>query len=238
MREWESNPFQDSLAVVAEIALRTTGAQGYAFFQKAGSTGAFIRLAAGGGVIPAGNAEEERALLEYPLHTDTDIVASVAFAFSSEAEALQSRPRLERIAEAIQRVWEAATAKSFTKLADRVADLEARLMDSKVADRARGLLISKSDGDPAEAIARHVEAVLRPTQIHRILEQVLSELEDEIDERRLMAEAKQILQAVDRLSEEQAHTRLRVMSRKSRKRLKEVAQQVIQDQRLLQGRSA
>jgi AmiR/NasT family two-component response regulator len=66
----------------------------------------------------------------------------------------------------------------------------------------------------------------------------LSELEDEIDERRLMAEAKQILQAVDRLSEEQAHTRLRVMSRKSRKRLKEVAQQVIQDQRLLQGRSA
>jgi AmiR/NasT family two-component response regulator len=230
MREWESSPFHNSLGVLAQIALRTTGAQGYAFYQKAGLTGHPIRLAAGGAVIPQGNVEEERALLLYPLRTDADIVASVAFVFSSEAEALESRSRLERIAETIQRVWAAATAERFANLADRIADLEARLMDSKVADRARGLLTSEPNSDAVEIIARHVDGVLRPTQTRRILEQVLCELEGEIEERRLVAEAKEILRAEYRLSEEQAHTRLRVLSRKSRKRLKDVAQQVIEDQ--------
>jgi AmiR/NasT family two-component response regulator len=237
MHEWESNPFQNSLAVLAQIAVRATGAQGYAFFQK-NSTGAVIRLAAGGETIPRGNAEEELALLEYPLRADAEIVASVAFAFASEVEASQARPRLDRIAETIQRVWAAAAKEDYAHLADRVADLEARLMDSKVADRAHGLLIGESDGDLAEAIARHVDGVLHPTQTRRILEQVLCELEDEIEERRLVAEAKRILQAVERVSEEQAHSRLRLLSRKSRKRLKDVARQVIEDRRLLKGKSA
>jgi AmiR/NasT family two-component response regulator len=99
-------------------------------------------------------------------------------------------------------------------------------------------LTNETNSDPAEAIARHVDGVLRPTQTRRILEQVLSEMEEEIEERRLVGEAKQILQALHRVSEEQAHTRLRLLSRQSRKRLKEVAQQVIEEQHLLKGKSA
>jgi hypothetical protein len=55
-------------------------------------------------------------------------------------------------------------------------------IDSKIADRARGFLANETNSDPAEAIAGHVEGVLRPTQTRRILEQVWCELEDEIEE--------------------------------------------------------
>jgi len=178
------------------------------------------------------------ALVEYPLRTDGILRASVAFAFPNDAEALQARPRLDRIAATIQRIWAAAATEKYANLIDRLADLEAQLMDSKIADRARGLLMNAANSEPAEAIARHVEGVLRPTQTRRILEQVLSELEYEIEERGLVAEAKRILQAAYRVSEEEAHSRLRLLSRQSRKRLKEVAQQVIEDQRHLHGKSA
>ena len=111
-------------------------------------------------------------------------------------------------------------------------------MDSKIADRARGFLANETTFDPAEAIARHVEGVLRPSQTRRMLEQVLCELEDEIEERRVVAEAKQILQALYRMSEQQANTQLRLLSRKSRRCLKEVARQVIDEQHLPKGKSA
>lgn len=243
MRTWESRPFQNSLEVLAQVALRTTGAQGYAFFQKSRATDSWILLAGGGAVIPAALPQARPdgsvpALVAYPLRTDGVLSASLAFALPNEAETLQAKPQLDQIAATVQRIWAAAATERYAELVDRVADLEARLMDSKIADRARGLLTNETNSDPAEAIARHVDGVLRPTQTRRILEQVLSEMEEEIEERRLVGEAKQILQALHRVSEEQAHTRLRLLSRQSRKRLKEVAQQVIEEQHLLKGKSA
>jgi len=58
----------------------------------------------------------------------------------------------------------------------------------------------------------------------------VSELEQEIEERRLAGQAKQILQTIQGISEEQSHAQLRLLSRKSRRRLKEVAEQVIREQ--------
>lgn len=230
MRTWESNPFQNSLAALAQVALHTAGAQGYMFFQKTGA-GDVIVLTAGEGVIPQlKSSGEERTLLEYPLFTDGDFTVAVAFAFLTDAEARRACPRVDAIVASIQRIWVAAQKETYAPLVDRVANLEARLMDSKVADRAKGLLNSEPNADLADAIARHVDGVLRPTQTRRILEQALSDLQDEIEERRVVAEAKQIIQANCRVSEEQAHTRLRLLSRKSRKRLKDVAQRVIEDQ--------
>ncbi len=230
MRTWESNPFRNSLAALAQVALHTAGAQGYMFFQKTGA-GDMIVLSAGGGVIPQLNSTgEERTSLEYPLFTDGDFTAAVAFAFLSGAEARRACPRLDAIAASIQRIWAAAQKEPYAPLIDRVAHLEARLIDSKVADRAKGLLTGEPHPGLADAIARHVDGVLRPTQTRRILEQALSDLQDEIEERRVVAEAKEIIQATCRVSEEQAHTRLRLLSRKSRKRLKDVAQQVIEGQ--------
>jgi hypothetical protein len=237
MREWETKPFQNSLETLAEIALRETGAQGYAFFERSTVTGSLILLAGGGAIIPEVTPPARTpALVEYPLRINEVINASVAFAFATEAEGAQSRPQLDRIAATIQTIWAAAAAaEGYSDLIDRVANLETRLMDSKISDRARGFLTNRTDADPAAAIARHVNVVLRPTQTRRILEQVLSELEQEIEERQLAAQAKQILQTLYGISEEQAHAQLRLVSRKSRRRLKDVAQQVIEEQHSLNG---
>jgi hypothetical protein len=144
-------------------------------------------------------------------------------------------PQRDRIAATMQTIRVAAAEDRYLRLVERLADLEARLMDSKIADRVRGYLADETDSDPSEAIARHVETVLRPTRTRIVLEQALSELEEEIEERRLVGQAKRIMQASDSVSEEEAHIELRLRSRKSRKPLKDVARQVIEDRRLVKG---
>ena len=141
----------------------------------------------------------------------------------------------DRIAATMQAIRAAAAEDRYSRLVERLAELEARLMDSKIADRVRGYLEDQTDSDPTEAIVRHVETVLRPTRTRIMLEQVLSELEEEIEERRLVGQAKRIMQARDSVSEEQAYIELRLRSRKSRKPLKDVARQVIENGQLVKG---
>ena len=102
----------------------------------------------------------------------------------------------------MQAVSKAVAADMYAQLADRLAGSEARLLDSKIADRVRGYLTSEAESDLTEAVIRHVETVLRPKRTRVLLEQALSELEEEIEERQLVGEAKQILQARDSVSEE------------------------------------
>jgi AmiR/NasT family two-component response regulator len=234
----EVKPFQNSLEALAQIACHGSGAEGYAFFQRNSGTGSLTRVAGGSAVIPESRPDGAPAFIEYALGSDGVASGSLVFSFSSDAHAQQARAQLDRIAATIRTIWAASATENYADLVGRVADLETRLMDSKIADRARGLLTAEAGSDPAEAIARHVDGVLRPTPTRRILEQVLSELEEEIEERRLVAEAKQILQHLHQVSEEQAHTQLRLRSRKSRTRLKLVARQVIEEQRLLRTENA
>ena len=81
--------------------------------------------------------------------------------------------------------------------------------------------------DPLEAMVNHVRTVVRPGVAIRALESILKELEDELEERRVTGQAKALLQATHSLSENQAYTHLRVLSRKSRRPLKDVAMDVI-----------
>jgi hypothetical protein len=93
MGDWETKAFGNSLETLAQIALRETGAQGYAFFERSGVSGSLILLARGGAVVPQVTPPARTpALVEYPLRTNEAINASVAFAFGTEAEAAQSRP--------------------------------------------------------------------------------------------------------------------------------------------------
>jgi hypothetical protein len=133
----------------------------------------------------------------------------------------------------MQTIGTTAAVDRYMLLVERLADLEARLMDSKIADRVQGYLADETDSDPSEAIARHVETVLRPTRTRVLLEQTLSELQEEIEERRIVGQAKRIMQANDSVSEEQAHIELRLRSRKSRKPLKDVARQVIENRQFV-----
>jgi len=66
-----------------------------------------------------------------------------------------------------------------------------------------------------------------------MLEQRLRELEEEIAERKLTTQAKVVLQSAYGMSEEQAHLHLRTISRRSRKPLREIAREVIEEKNSL-----
>jgi hypothetical protein len=151
----------------------------------------------------------------------------LAFAFHDDAHLREVRPQLDRIAGTIEAVWRAAHAvEEYSQLANHVTELETSLMDAKIADRTLGFLVTRGH-DPIEGIVRHVEGVLRETPTRRTLQQISQELEEEVEERRLVGRAKLILQKAQKMSEEEAHAHLRVVSRKSRRRLKDVAREVI-----------
>jgi hypothetical protein len=116
----------------------------------------------------------------------------------------------------------------YARSAARIGELETALADSKIADRARGLLANHvRDTDAIDTIVRHVESVLRPSQLRTALDQRTKEIEQELAEREMAARAKAVLQKRYGMSEDQAHVHLRLVSRQSRKRLRDVARDVL-----------
>jgi len=134
------------------------------------------------------------------------------------------------MAHAIEAVWTAAqiTAR-YSELASHVADLEARLLDARISDRVRGLLSHPGSPDALDAIVRHVDGVLNPKTGRRTLEKLSEELEEQVEERRLTNRAKTILQVVHGMSEEQAHIHLRRTSSRTRRKIRDIAQDLIQN---------
>jgi len=225
-RKAKQKPFQNSLSALAQVALRETGAEGYALFRKSSDGDRLVRHDSGGADIAEDAVTSGRSgVVVYKLGGD----GVLAFAFGEEPKSRQVRLELDRIAASIEAVWTAAqTAGRYSELASEVADLETRLLDSKIADRVRGYLSNRGEASPVDAIARHVEGVLRPASTGRVLEQLTKDLEEEVEERRLTNRAKAILQSVHGMSEEQAHMHLRQTSRKTRKKLKDVAVDLIE----------
>jgi hypothetical protein len=225
----ETKPFQNSLSALAQVAMFQTGADGYALFRRIPDTRTLVRQDSCGTVIT------EDALERDPGNTNSSIVTYalgteglLAFAFHDQERFRELRPVLDRISGTIEAVWRAAHVRErYAQLATQVAELESCLMDSKIADRARGHLLNHAESTPVELIVRHVEGVLRERSTRRILEQIARELEEEVEERRLAGRAKAILQSVQGMSEEDAHAHLRLVSRNSRRRLKDVAREVI-----------
>ena len=213
-------PFQNSLNALAQMAQYQAGAEGYAFFRRNPETAALVRGDADGVVIGEESVVARHANLDvYPIDDKGSIFALV---FSGA-----NRLRPERILKTIGAVWEAAqNAGQYSQLANELAELETRLLDSKIADRVRGVFSNPETG-AAEAIARHVEGVLRPPPARKLLEQLSHDLEQEVEERRLTKRAKSILQSLHGMSEEQAHAHLRKTSRQSRRPLRDIAVDVI-----------
>ena len=135
--------------------------------------------------------------------------------------------RFHAVADAIRRREQAI--KTYAQQAARIGEMEAELIDAKIAARVSGLMADGArNGDAIGTVEDHLAGVLRPSQFGTMLEQRLKELEEEIAERKLTAQAKAVLQNVYGMSEEQAHLHLRTISRKSRRALKEVARELIE----------
>jgi hypothetical protein len=222
--------FESSILALARVAFQETRAIGFTLFQKTDEAPGLLRVAGLGAEISVHALLEGEILLlvAFPLHTGDAQDGFVAFSFEDRAASDRAREPLASLRDALEIIWAARfpDARHFELVAG-IGTLEARLMDSKIADRAQGLLAGERGSDPLGAIASHVRTVVRPGVAIRTLESIAKELEDELEERRVTGQAKALLQATHSLSEKQAYTHLRVLSRKSRRPLKDVAMDVI-----------
>ena len=109
-----------------------------------------------------------------------------------------------------------------------IARLEAELADLRIADRASEILAQR---DPAQetvkAVHRHIERVLEGTDSASTLKQQLETLRSQVQDRRLVNRAKAFLQKTRRMSEEEAYLHLRNASRRERRPLREIANEVL-----------
>jgi hypothetical protein len=228
-RKTKPKPFENSLSALAQLALRESGAEGYAIFRRLPeSRGLASQSAAGVRIEEAAITQPSPTIQVWGLEPD----GILAFQFADETRSRRARAQLDPIVASIEAVWSAAeTIGRYRELATQVAELETRLMDSRISDRVRGFLRNQGAPIPVDAIVRHVEGVLRPATTTRVLEQMTQDLEEEVEERRLTNRAKAILQSVHGMSEEEAHTHLRQVSRKTRRKLKDVALALIENHR-------
>jgi hypothetical protein len=242
---WEDHrTLPRSLQPLAQIALQEAGAEGYAIYQVDPKTDARqLRLAAGAPVPESSAAVPQPGdagftLTSFPLHAGEEVTGVLTFVFRGAAVVPRAQSVLERIASAIEEVWRLSlVSQTYARDAARIGELEVELADSKIADRASGLLAAgPPPRDAIDTIVRHVESVLRPGQLRTVLGQLMEDIQQEIAERDLANRAKALLQRRYGMSEDQAHVHLRLVSRKSRKRLRDVARDVLEESVLQNGR--
>jgi hypothetical protein len=219
-----------SLQPLAQIALKESGAHGYAIYQVDPKTD-LRELKFSDGVPVPESGEAGLTVTSYPLRAADEVTGVLTFVFRGAAISIHARSVLERIAAVIEEVWRLSLLpQTHARNAARIGELEAELADSKIADRACGLLAAgPPPREAVDTIVRHVESVLRPGQLAAVLGQLAEEIEREIAERDLTSRAKAVLQSRYGMSEDQAHVHLRVVSRKSRKRLRDVARDLLEE---------
>ncbi|HTC32714.1 MAG TPA: ANTAR domain-containing protein [Bryobacteraceae bacterium] len=218
-----------SLHPLALLAAREAGAVGFAIHQCNPAGQREVKL--GWGVPVPEGGETRLTVSSFPLRAGDDVTGVLTFVFREASISRQAQSLLDQVAGAIEEIWRLSLVPAaYARSAARIGELETELADSKIADRARGLLASGSQpSDAIGTIVRHVESVLRPGQLGTVLAQLFQEIEREIEERELANRAKAVLQTRYGMSEDQAHVHLRLVSRKSRKRLRDVARDLLEE---------
>jgi hypothetical protein len=162
----------------------------------------------------------------FPLYVDGAPAGSLAFVFRSSEISEDKLSILSRFARIIETVQ--ALPHTTASLAARIGTLDAELAGIKIAERARGILAGTLPQPEAiETLVSHVERVLEGRQFGSVLEQMLPDLEDQLATKRAVLRAKALLESRHGMSEEQAYFHLRVKSRSTRRRLSEVAQELL-----------
>jgi hypothetical protein len=223
-------PLPRSLQPLAQIALKEAAAEGYAIYRVDPKTEVReLKFAEGAPVPRSGNAA--LTVASFPLRAGDEVTGVLTFVFRGAVISPRARSVLERIASAIEEVWGLSLIpQTYARNAARIGELEAELADAKIADRACGLLADGPSHHAAiDTIVRHVASVLRPGQLAATLGQLVAEIEQEIAERDVANRAKAMLQSRYGMSEDQAHVHLRLVSRKSRKRLRDVARDLLEE---------
>jgi AmiR/NasT family two-component response regulator len=231
---WQGDE-QGSLPSLALLTMHESGADGYALFDLDEKGERLVQRHASGIPLPAPESlnvtgglvrQGKFSVASYPLHLEGAVNGVISFAFRDAAISERRISIVDRMAKVIETVH--AFPHRTSLLAARITSLEAELTDAKIAERVRGLLENPVNPDVVDTVIRHVEKVNRGRQFTTLLEQFLPALEDRVVERKLIVQAKGLLQRRHGMSEEQAYVHLRETSRTSRKRLRDVAQDLIE----------
>jgi ANTAR domain len=206
--------------------MRETGAAGYALDGYEQGSAFAVRLSADGLEVPRGE-QEGLSVARLPLHVRDREVGCLAFIFRVAAIPKDTWRLLERFARMLESIWSLFdTPEKVIDLATRISRRQAELADLKIAERALGFLNHPQPG-AAETMALHVESVLRARRFEAILDQFAGDIEDQLEDRKVIAKAKELLQATHGITEDEAYSQLRLSSRRSRRRISEVAEQLV-----------
>jgi hypothetical protein len=231
----QHDPLRQSATSLALFAMHAAGADGFSLYELGPASDVLTVRFSHGEPTPAWvdleravglNRKDGLEIVCYPLHIEDVLSGLLAFVFCANHvsdEKLSILNRLAAIIEAIQ-----ALPQTTANLASRLGSLDAELAGIKIAERTRGILAGGTlDPDAVDTLISHVERVLEGRQFGSAMEQLLPDLEDQIATRRIVVRAKALLETRHGMSEEQAYFHLRVKSRSSRRRLSEVAQDLL-----------
>jgi ANTAR domain len=231
----QRDPLRQSVTSLALFAMYAAGADGYTLFEIGEAGGAPLVRHSNGLAVPQwlDPGDESSvpsagvlAVALFPLYEDGAPAGSLAFVFRGSEISEDKLSILSRFARIIETVQ--ALPHTTASLAARIGTLDAELAGIKIAERARGILAGTLPRPEAiETLVSHVERVLEGRQFGSVLEQMLPELEDQLATKRAVLRAKALLESRHGMSEEQAYFHLRVKSRSTRRRLSEVAQELL-----------
>src|SRR5271170_6740247 len=129
-----------SLHPLALLAAREAGAEGFAIHQCDPADGR-REVKIEWGVSPPKAGEAGLTVASFPLHAGGEVTGELSFIFRGAEIAPRAQSLVERIAAVIDEVWRLPQlAAAYARRAARIGELETELADSKIADRARGLV--------------------------------------------------------------------------------------------------
>ncbi len=229
------DPFHQSVTSLAMFARYATGAEGCSLYE-ADPHGSGLAVCHSNGLgapqwlNPADESSVQTAggvaVALFRLFVDGQITGSLAFVFRGDDIPEDKLSVLRRFVRMIEEVQ--ALPLITANLAARISSLDAELIGIKIAERARGILSGTLPQPEAiETLASHVERVLEGRKFGLLMEQMLPDLEEQLATKRAVLRAKALLESRHGMSEEQAYFHLRVKSRSTRRRLSEVARELI-----------
>jgi hypothetical protein len=208
------------------LVMRETSADGYVLYGYEQDCAFPVRLSSHGLEVPPAE-QAGLSVARLPLRVQNRDLGSLAFVFRASAVPDTAWRVLGRLARMLESIWSLfATPEGAIDLAVRISRRQAELADLKIAERAVGFL-KHPEPDSVDTLAIHVECVLRARRFEAVLDQFASELEDQLEERKIITRAKELLQTTHGITEEEAYAQLRLSSRRSRRRISEIAHQLV-----------
>ena len=163
-----------------------------------------------------------------PIRRDDVLLGIATLSWTSGARRIATdrlQPLLDCAAALLNRGGQTSAA---LRLIAEIANLESDLANLKIAERAAGVVNGADWTDHAPfVLQQHISRVLEGTDITRELKGQLAALQSRLHDRQVLATAKARLQDTLELDEESAYLFLRNASRRARRPLREIAQDIL-----------